>query len=295
MKNIRRVGLGSERMGMFGAVNLAVAQWWHGAQHGYTAAPTWFHSPYKRKEEPRKDGWDIFFDRVGHTAEDAHNQKYPAEKNIHDSLITPRGPMQTVPPGWDPLDKPALIPLLPPENKHELNRVILDNFRIKMSILHGAWHQSIALPRPIVGMHIRGPLRIHGCTALMIRDQKWTAPPYQQYFEGFESLRGQFPGAWIYLATDSHEVVEAVRERYGDRVILHTACRPAKGEPHLDPDVQVNRISLGVDVLMDMLMLAACDAVVHGNSNLTNFLQAYVPKQEKVDIFRPYYEMKGWI
>jgi len=286
-----RVKLASFGAGMFSALNHAVAHWWVGGQKDYCPHFDWRESPYSENGE---DAWDYYFIRNSASANIAHAVQQPRETHISDHPITPRGPKQKPPPGAD-VDTPGLVPLLPPAKwaLSQLKATIRENLVINGNILRKVFDLCHDVPRPIIGMHIRGPKRVHGGTGLMLRELGWNAPPYEQYFNAVESLASRFPGHVVWLATDSGEVADRVLKRYPGCTYMLEAFRPPKGEPHLNKKGSPR--NKGEQVLLDMLMLSMCDAVVHGNSNLTNFLQAYHPAQTRVDIFEHYYKEKGWL
>jgi hypothetical protein len=96
----------------------------------------------------------------------------------------------------------------------------------------------------------------------------------------------------IYLATDSHYVVDAFQDTFSpDQLITINTCRAEYREvPHLiygNGDYWLTHKEEfhkkkpgylgGKGVLMDALLLARCDILIHSTSNITSFVTFYNP------------------
>ncbi len=97
------------------------------------------------------------------------------------------------------------------------------------------------------------------------------SPALGQYFRAIESLCDESGDDYVvFLATDVEAVVEAFSERFGARLVVQAGVtrQPTHDDPELHVDHPHPDIKLAEDVLIDALLLARCDALVHVTSNV---------------------------
>lgn len=136
---------------------------------------------------------------------------------------------------------------------------------------------------PVIGLHIRGRGRsVAGGTGLMRHLLDPSEPiPYSAYFAAVDRALLQFPKARIFACSDSNEVLIRCKDQYGGRVFSYDATRSDFGEMHCTvPNSGTTEMSphkLGIDILIEAYSLANCDFLVHGNSNVANFVLCKSP------------------
>jgi len=101
-----------------------------------------------------------------------------------------------------------------------------------------------------------------------------------QYAQAIRQLYGSDLPT-IFLATDSDDVVQAMRAEFGRAVVYQEDVRRTPtGE---DEQLHFGRqgdVRLGQDVLSDGLLLAACDRLIHATSNLATAVALFNPDLE---------------
>jgi hypothetical protein len=125
-----------------------------------------------------------------------------------------------------------------------------------------AIHQASMAGRYCVGVHYRHPAHDKECMDPIPAPETFIA-----------RLRAMLPtgGEWVVvLATDFEIVVPAFRDAFGDRLVLQPGVWRGDGISRSDPHEEVDTpaLVLGEQVLVDCLLLAKCDALLHVTSNL---------------------------
>jgi hypothetical protein len=82
----------------------------------------------------------------------------------------------------------------------------------------------------------------------------------------------------IFLATDSDDVIQAMRDEFGPAVVYQNdVLRTPAGEDEQLHFFRRGDVRLGQDVLSDGLLLAACDRLVHVTSNVATAVALFNP------------------
>ena len=126
-----------------------------------------------------------------------------------------------------------------------------------------------------VGIHYRHP--IHDVEAPR------PSPPAETYARWAQSLLPPDAPGRVLLATDVQEAVEIFRDTLGERLVVTDATRSSLEDPaavHHAP--QDPRLSLGEEVLVDALLLARCDLMLHGTSNVATAVGYINPRVRMV-------------
>jgi hypothetical protein len=111
-----------------------------------------------------------------------------------------------------------------------------------------------------VGVHFRHPGHDHECPRPI--------PPIEVFVERTRRLLRGKGLASVVLATDVHEAVESFRAAFGDRLVVQPGVARAHAAGHQgNRDVQPS-VALGEQALIDALLLARCEAMLHTVSNL---------------------------
>ena len=144
---------------------------------------------------------------------------------------------------------------------------------------------------PVIGLHIRGPGRVVG-----VRDRSKEVATTEglglpSYFRAVDAALLTRQRARIFACSDSSLVIDAIAERYGDRVITYDASRSEFGEMHANhpsnAGLSFSPYKLGLDVLVEAYCLSGTDFFIHGNSNLANFVVCRNPTLEHLYVTMP--------
>ena len=123
-----------------------------------------------------------------------------------------------------------------------------------------------------LGVHKRHLLHQH-------EEFSQTAVSVKDYIEAIDQLLIQTGAEKIFLATDETEAVTEIKQAFGDRLICRTditrVSRKAAQEMHWQAKNKGSR--LGREVLIDALLLAKCDLLLHGVSNISTAISFMNP------------------
>ena len=113
--------------------------------------------------------------------------------------------------------------------------------------------------------------------------------PLDAYFEAIQKAfdHPDVTSDKIFLATDGEQTIETFMKRMPGQIIASPAVRHVQGEGHQHKIA--SGYQMGVEVIQDVDLLSRCAYLVHGNSNMTNFLQCLRPDQPHTDICEPIY------
>lgn len=245
---------------------------------GYRFAIDWTVSCY-RDPQRHGDPWEYYFKPVYPDLPFAalEGQSWPELPRgvpvacTVANIITPR------------LKDGACHPLLLPRDRHSAHALIARHLHLNDDVTDiiedfAARHFN----GPIIGLHTRGPGRIDGGAATLRRNiNPDGGVPFEVYFDAVDAALRQYPDARIFSCSDSSMVIENIHARYGSRVITYDATRSAFGEMHArhpeNAGQSFDAYTLGLDVLVEAYLLTRCDILVHGNSNVANFVLCAKP------------------
>jgi hypothetical protein len=154
--------------------------------------------------------------------------------------------------------------------------------------------------RRTIGLHVRGPGRRSGGISRHILAMQWKwpgvrVPPYRAYFAKLDQLLRVGDYDQILICTDSLSVRDRFIERYGKRLVWLDASLTHEGEMHARPDThQFSKQKLGDDAIVEAYLLSRTQFLVHGNSNLTNFVLCNSPDLPAHDVYQRYYDGRAW-
>jgi hypothetical protein len=232
--------------------------------------------------------WDYFFEPVseytisdiGLKAKDFRDPKRLDKKlahfkvklrahYMHDYLSCPHWSNRAYPPDaclCNPSD----------EFRQEVNGIIKKYIMIRKDIRKKAkafWFKHLKGKR-VVGVHIR-----YSDEALS--DQGKNAG--KQFLSSVEAYVESDPDAYVFLATDSHEQLEGMKSRFGDRMVYQKDIeRGRRGNPvHFRQGPVLKERSGGAKIageaLIDMILLSKCNYMIRGFSNLSSAASFYNP------------------
>ncbi|HEX6464417.1 MAG TPA: hypothetical protein VFZ98_08190 [Vicinamibacterales bacterium] len=134
--------------------------------------------------------------------------------------------------------------------------------------------------KPRVRARLNGALMdalAHGATAVHYRGtDKARESPRQSVHEYYAALQHRVdPSHRFFVATDDAAFLAWMTGTYGDRVLYSHARRSHDGVPlHLGPHGGAQRAE---ECLLDVLLMAQCRHLVHGNSSVTNGVLVFNP------------------
>ena len=219
---------------------------------------------------------------------------FPAYTHAQDLVVAPRGR--------------DINFLMPPKDRALVKRLIDRHLRLSDRVaarLEEADKTLLAGKRTI-GLHVRGPGRRSGGIGRHIVAMQWKwpgvrVPPYRAYFAKLdELLRGAKKKQGdrydqVLICTDSLAVRERFVGRYGKRLVWLDASLTREGEMHARPSThQFSKQKLGDDAIVEAYLLSRTQFLLHGNSNLTNFVLCNSPELPSHDVYQRYYDGRAW-
>jgi hypothetical protein len=128
--------------------------------------------------------------------------------------------------------------------------------------------------RRAVGVHYRHPEHSHECP----RD----IPYMEAFISRAKAVVGRDRDALVVLATDVQEAVDGFRNAFGERLLVQEGvARAPAGATQYEWDAPAG-IEMGERALIDALLLARCDVLVHTTSNLATAVGYINPRLEMV-------------
>ena len=275
MTDIRLLRLRSA--GMFSNVNEVVEQLRLSELHGYKFIIDWSESCYADPERIG-DPWSYFFEPLFPELEaQVQNRNLPILARgvevacTRENIITPR------------VHDGDCNPLLLPKNRSAANLIIERYLSVNSTVAENVndfckknFHT------PLIGLHIRGPGRTDGgVPELRGKHAPDGTVPMELFFESVDKRLNDSKNTKIFACSDSSVVIDEVKAKYGDRVITYAAIRSEFGEMHAGHKENNGQIfdtyKLGLDVLVEALLLSRTDHFIHGNSNVANFVLCKCP------------------
>ena len=102
------------------------------------------------------------------------------------------------------------------------------------------------------------------------------------YMKEIDALLDCKPDALVYIATDTQVSFERFLKRYNRRCIYYNAKRSSENET---PQLEFGGAKIGEEVLIEALLLARTDFLVHGISNVAYGVLCFNPVLPHIDIY----------
>ena len=161
--------------------------------------------------------------------------------------------------------------------------VLKPPIRDKVDDFYRAHFQS----RPILGLHYRGLEKFQGQESDFLISRQ-TTDLKKAYFGEMRRYLRKHPSARIFVATDSEQFLEEVVAAFGNAVFFREATRLKRQEEavglHFSNQAKLNGPRLAEEVLLDALLLAKTDYLIHGISNVSNAALFFSPRLKHIDI-----------
>jgi hypothetical protein len=257
---------------MFAEVNEVICHLKLAEDNGYQFVIDWRKSPY-RDERMIGDPWSYFFNDCFDTSRPNLSDEVPYLGDSTDGQINFMRPR--VYPNL------ARGPMLLPTNRNLAHQLIGKYIRPKEEI-------RCAIERfrqehfrgYTIGLHLRGPGRRHGGTQqLRKRHTLKNGVPFHLYFRCVDQLLRLHPEARVFVCSDSEMVIDECRCAYGKKILTYGSIRSSVGEMHQQAG-KYSGYRLGMDVIIEAYLLSQTDYLVHGNSNVSNFVLCLNPVLE---------------
>jgi hypothetical protein len=253
---------------MFSVVNELIDHFYVGDLKGYKIKPRWKKSPYKSAEHgddvfsyyfeplyiPNEN--DVEIGRVGKHARRKGNLITPTENGYMDQ----------------------------PKSRDVVQKIIEKYFKLKKHIIEKIddFEKNNFKNNKILGVHLRSgdilTCSYHPLNSVGVDDKlKQTAVlhngvPYDLYFEEVDRYLNSNKNALIFLCSDSTDVIKQCKKKYGSKIITYDSIRSDFGETHHDSKFSNMKYKLGEDILIEAYLLCKVDYLIHGMSNVTNFV-----------------------
>jgi hypothetical protein len=125
-----------------------------------------------------------------------------------------------------------------------------------------------------IGVHYRHPDHSHECPRPI--------PSIDVFIERTRSLLRGDSLASVVLATDVHEAVDSFRAAFGDRLLVQPGVERVHAREQQHSQARPPSIALGQQALIDALLLARCDVLLHTVSNLATAVGYMNPQMKMV-------------
>lgn len=192
--------------------------------------------------------------------------------------------------------------LMPPKNRALVKSLIDRHLRLgdRVAARLEEENQVILAGKRTIGLHVRGPGRRAGGISRHIVAMQWRwpgvrVPPYRAYFAKLDALLRDGSYDQILICTDSLSVRERFIQRYGKYLVWPDASLTREGEMHARPNThRFSKQKLGDDAIVEAYLLSRTQFLLHGNSNLTNFVLCNAPALPSHDVYERYYDGRAW-
>lgn len=239
----------------------------------------WSQEFFPYKDDPFANGWDLYFEPIQATfsplVEIPSSRKHGSAMHYHE--LHDQGCIAH----WIEYEKALPYRL-------KANRVIEQYIEIKTHILDKL--DTIVKENMegfyCVGAHIR-----YGSDH--VQEAPAGTPKLQDYIDEIKAVLEEkgLDKVKVYLATDSHYVVDLFKEEFSDILLYITAFRAQyRDEPHLiygradywqehkeEWHSKKPGYYGGETVLLDCLLLSKCDIFLHSSSNVSDFVSYFNP------------------
>ncbi len=128
--------------------------------------------------------------------------------------------------------------------------------------------------RRAIGVHYRHPGHDRECPR--------TSPPLEVFVARMRALLAGDEAASVVLATDVHEAVEHFRGEFGERLLVQPDVVRAGMEEDQDDYGATPSVALGEQALIDVLLLARCESLLHVVSNIATAVGYINPRLRMV-------------
>ena len=130
----------------------------------------------------------------------------------------------------------------------------------------------------VIGVHIRGSGHLDGGDLLFKKNVKLTnGIPLEEYTKKIDEVLAKTKIQQIILFTDNEYTINYMKNIYRDKIYFTNSKRSkgSKGEIHMNNNS--NKFKLLEDICIDILLMCKVTHLIHGISNIINFVLCYNP------------------
>jgi hypothetical protein len=301
--------------GMFSNVNEVLDNIIEADKKEYKFAVEWKSSPYGKQDND--NAWAYYFEQP-YEVDGSRKLGYietvlGTKKEVvapHVELVVPKTVNV-----FKSTSKDTTFFLLPPKDREAVHPKIEKRLNLKNDIKEKV--DSFAkkyFDGRVIGVHVRGSGGNHGGSAYFRKLYETEQNvPFSKFFQEVDKQISTNSDTKIFVASDSDLVISRFKNRYGQRLIQSESMRTESGEMHHSSMVEsfkkflkdvVNlkamnlkqlidsykierkREEIGIDVIVDACLLARTDYLIHGSSNVTNFVLCKNPYLENKFVFQ---------
>ena len=280
--NFNTLKLDSPNQGMFSRVNYLINHLHLAEENGYTFRVKWNKSVYRDSDDVNM--WNRFFEQPFDNIK--RESKQIAELDFYDRIISPRKHL-IVKNGSEQLF------LLPPKDRNKVKQYIDRYIKLKPRIKKKC-NRFIKnrLQGHVIGVHIRGRGRKGGGTSFLRKKYDCIdGVPFELYFKHISNQLKIRPKSKIFLCSDSQFVIGTCKKKYKN-IIVHKSKRTFTGEPHLRLGGDKKQ-RLGDDILIETYALSKCNVLIHGISNISNYILCNNPNIKSCFVYEKEYKKMG--
>lgn len=127
--------------------------------------------------------------------------------------------------------------------------------------------------KPVIGVHIRHT------------DLRSNLVMFEQHLK---NILERVPGAGIFLATDNRHVNEDYRKKFKNVISTPKWFPSGESSMHQNPDCS-DKITNGIEALVDMYLLADCDYLIYGSASTFSWISrllSNLPPSRAIDLDR---------
>lgn len=184
--------------------------------------------------------------------------------------------------------------LLPPQNPTAVGKIINKYIKFKPHIHQkvNRFLNSIANgDKYKIGLHIRGSGRLDGGVKNMKNNYKLlNGVPIYDYEKQLQLIMSNNCNNVIVIFTDSNKIIEYFKNKYKN-IYAYDSDRSDdfKGEIHIRNNDNDKKNKILEDIVVEVMLMSKMNYLIHGNSNITNFVQCLNSNLDHYDIYTNQY------
>lgn len=261
---IEGIGVGSQKCGFFGNVLLTLRGLRECEAAGVPARPLWDRECLYLDPKRGKNAWDVFFEAPKDL--EGRPVNWPSEARC--LRIKPH--FKNL-----PLDEGKTM-------RETMARLIKQYTCVRPEIAKAidTFAKGHFEGCPVLGVHIRRTDAIIGLEG----KKRVELEDFEKEINLCLELQPDFK---LFVATDSSEVIDWLRERYGGRMIERAVIRSKDGRSihgHYDEGVQASAYQKGLEVIGDAILLSRCQYLIRTASAVTNYALLKEPELPFTDL-----------
>jgi len=234
----------------------------------------WKGGCYSKKDHSNDNIWEYYFKPI---SEDCLNPEHD-----HDIYRTSRYRKDGLPEEpqycWDYTRMPPSVGLNNPsaEGRIHVNRIIRSHIFIKDSVIDkvNTFFYKHMTDTKILSVHLRATkedVQVQGIK------------PFSRFCRRIQKYINHYDKCKVFVATDCSKTLDKLRQKFGCRIIFYDSIRSTNTHPvhygcYPEGQWQSAGPKAGEDALIDCLLLAKGDLMLHGFSNLSACAAYFNPK-----------------